>query len=107
MKKFISVILALVVACSMMVVAVSAYHYKPGSTQKCDNSYYVVRHIEHIGVGPTGSHTHTDGNTCIMTGLTMRHARKCTSCDAILSTYIKTCEIRHSLCEDIYKNCLQ
>lgn len=108
MKKIFSIALVAIMSCTILAVNMFAYHFVPGEEGvRCNNTYYDVEHMEHIGVGPIGSHVHTDGRTCVITGLTMRHAKKCTSCDAIVDTYIKTCTVKHSICGYYSINCLQ
>lgn len=108
MKRMLSIALAVIMSCTVLAVNVFADHLIPGGQgQMCNNTYYYIEHIEHIGVGPIGSHIHTDGRTCVITGLTMRHAKKCASCHAIIGTCVKTCTESHSICGGYYKNCLQ
>ena len=107
-KKFISVILALVVACSMMAVAVSAAHIKHGTKDEiCYNVTCDIVHSKHIGVGTIGTHTLSDGTICYISGLTMEHTVKCTECGYIYEKYNKRCTISHSACGQYYKNCLK
>ena len=112
-KKFISVILALVVACSTMVVAVSAAHIKYGTgingipTEICYNVTCDIVHSKHIGEGIIGTHTLSDGTVCYISGLTMEHTVKCSECGQIFEKYNKRCTISHSACGEYYKNCLK
>ena len=108
MKKVISILLVIVMSCSALAVSAFADHKNGnGSGAMCNNTYYYVVHTQHIGVGIIGSHIHTDGRTCYITGLTMRHVKKCSSCHANVGEYIKTCEKQHSICGEFYKNCLE
>lgn len=111
MKKIISVILSLVIACSVMVVAIIADHIIPGTSDNpdgpmyCNNTYFSVQHSKHIDAGVRGAHLHTDGRTCYISKLTMEHTAKCTSCGQIVDRYVKTCTESHSLCGYYFRDC--
>ena len=102
------------VACSTMVVAVSAAHIKygtgPGTEEElviCYNVTCDIVHSKHIGVGIIGTHTLSDGTVCCISGLTMEHTVKCYECGQIFEKYNKRCTISHSACGEYYKNCLK
>lgn len=110
MKKIISVILSLVIACSVMVINVSANyaHYIPGSDDTiCTIMATKVVHTKHIGLATIGQHELENGSICYIQGLTMKHEVRCSKCGYVFNEYNKMCTINHTVCGEYYKNCLK
>lgn len=104
-EKSISAVLLSIVLCLTLTVTAFAYHYIPGRVGvpddqkvKCNNTYYTVVHSGHISATVIGSHEHTDGRTCYITQVILKHTKRCTACDQIVGTYNKACELSHSVC---------
>ena len=98
------------VACSMMVVNVSAIyaHYIPGSDDTiCTIMATKIVHTKHIGLATIGQHELEDGTMCYIEGLTMKHEVRCSKCGYVFSEYNKMCTINHSACGEYYKNCFR
>ena len=107
MKRMLSIALAVVLACSVMAVAVSAVHYNPESGLVCTVTTRQIVHSKHIGAVVIDAHEMPDGTMCYVTGLTMEHTVKCTECGYIYEKYNKRCTISHSACGYYYKNCFK
>ncbi len=100
MRKFISIIMLATVLCSVLTICVSsssAYHINPSNGAKCNNTYYYVSHGDCTNV-VNGSHEHTDGRICHVTAVTYIHNKYCSSCNCLLSSYVKRCTETHSIC---------
>ncbi len=108
MKRLLSVILS-VLLCVTMTIGISASaeaseHTNPNTGLPCNNTYYDVVHSRQIA-SYTATHEHTDGSTCYITYVVMEHTKRCSSCNAILYKYNKTCIESHSVCGKFVSDC--
>lgn len=109
MKKLISIVLMVLLMLSLCITVFAAYtlpeHTVPGSTQKCNNTYYTIVHSGHVAAYTMGTHVHTDGNICTITGVRLTHTIRCTSCNQVVESFDKTCTISHSICSASSQDC--
>lgn len=101
MKRFITILTAIVLMFAMSVSAFAADYHIYGQGQKC---YSVLRcvHVRYVGVY-NGAHQLEDGTVCHFTAVRWEHALICDACNYSKDLGAYDCRVRHEICniEDI------
>ncbi len=98
MKRFITILTAIVLMFAMSVSAFAAdYHIPYGSSTRC---YAVIKyiHVRYVGVY-NGAHQLEDGTVCRFTAVRWNHADKCDVCGYYEEYPAYDCQVRHEICD--------